>query len=84
MTDKTQSNERVLPPPISGEALGLEFDVMMARHGITIPEGRRETILAQYADLREHIALLHKARPVTLEPSNVFRVTPAIAPSERS
>ena len=58
------------------QALGAELDCMMARAGITIPEGRRETILAHYADLRTQIALLHAPRPASLEPSNVFRVTP--------
>ncbi len=58
------------------DAIGVEFDCLMARAGITIPEGRRPALLGQFADLRKQIALLHAKRPATLEPSNMFRVTP--------
>ncbi len=58
------------------EAIAREFDCLMERAGITIPEGRRPSILAHYGDLRRQILLLHSVHPATLEPSNVFRVTP--------
>jgi len=60
----------------SPEALAAEFDMMMARAGITVPESRRATVLTAYADLRQQIALLHGRYGAAAEPSNVFRLTP--------
>jgi hypothetical protein len=57
----------------SKEALAAEFDMLMARAGITVPPQRRETVLAAYADLRDQIALLHGRYGPEAEPSNVFR-----------
>jgi hypothetical protein len=54
-------------------ALAAEFDVMMARAGLAIPEDRREGLLTAFADLRAEIALLHEALPPTLEPAAVYR-----------
>jgi hypothetical protein len=62
-----------IPPP---EALATEFDCLMARAGIAIPEARRTTVLAAYADLRGQIALLHGRYGAAAEPSNVFRLSP--------
>jgi hypothetical protein len=61
------------PPP---DALAAEFDCLMARAGIAIPEARRTTVLTAYADLREQIALLHGRYGAAAEPSNVFRLSP--------
>ena len=60
----------------SPAALAAEFDCLMARAGITIPEARRGTVLAAYADLRSQIALLHGRYGAAAEPSNVFRLSP--------
>jgi hypothetical protein len=38
-----------------------------------IPDDRRETILAGYADFRAQMDLLHARRDATEEPSNIFR-----------
>ncbi len=54
-------------------ALAKEFDVLMARAGLSIPEDRREALLVAFADLRAEIALLHEALPPTLEPAAVYR-----------
>lgn len=63
-----------IPPP---DVLAAEFDTLMARAGLTIPETRRAAMLTAYADLRGQIALLHGRYGPQHEPSNVFRVTPA-------
>jgi len=64
-------------PDISPASLEAEFDVLMARSGVKIPESRRATYLKAFADLREQVSLLHARRPETSEPANVFRI-PAI------
>ena len=65
-----------IPPP---EALTAEFDCLMARAGVTVPEARRTAVLAAYADLRGQIALLHGRYGAAAEPSNVFRLSPTEA-----
>jgi len=51
-----------------------EFDALMARAGLSIPEERRAELLIAFADLRTEIARLHEALPPTLEPAAVYRV----------
>lgn len=58
------------------DALGAEFDMLMARAGVTVPPARRAGILASYADLRNQLALLHGRYSHIDEPANVFRLTP--------
>ena len=58
------------------DALAAEFDMFMARAGITIPDGRRPAILATYADLRAQMMLLRGRYSHLDEPSNVFRLEP--------
>lgn len=58
---------------VSKQALAAEFDMLMARAGITVPPQRREAVLTAYADLRAQIALLHGRYGPEAEPSNVFR-----------
>src|SRR6266536_6363126 len=53
------------------DALAAEFDCLMARAGITVPQQRRDAVLASYADLRGQIALLHGRFGPEAEPSNV-------------
>ena len=62
-----------MPTPNDLEA---EFDMLMRRAGITVPEDRRAMVLASYADLHDQIALLRDRYAYTDEPSNVFRVSP--------
>lgn len=61
---------------LSPDAQAAEFDCLMARAGIVIPESRRTAVLAAYADLRQQIALLHGRYGAAAEPSNVFRLSP--------
>jgi hypothetical protein len=60
----------------SQNELATEFDVLMRRAGIIVPEERRAAVLASYADLHEQIALLHNRYGHTDEPANVFRLAP--------
>ena len=62
-----------IPPP---EALAAEFDWLMTRAGIAVPDARRAAVLTAYADLRQQIALLHGRYGAAAEPSNVFRLSP--------
>ncbi|HET7881589.1 MAG TPA: hypothetical protein VFL55_11935 [Acetobacteraceae bacterium] len=57
----------------SPEALAAEFDCLMQRARITVPQQRRAGWLTAYADLRGQIALLHGRYGPETEPSNVFR-----------
>ena len=66
-----------MPEIPSKDALVAEFDMLMARAGVTIPDTRRAAVLTAYADLRGQIALLHGRYGPEHEPSNVFRLTSA-------
>ncbi len=63
-----------MPVKPTPEALAAEFDVLMARAGITLPGDRRAAILAGYADLREQLELLRQPRTHVAEPSNIFHL----------
>ena len=65
-----------LPPTLPLDDLAAEFDFLMRRAGIAVPEQRRAAVLAGYADLRGQIALLHDRYAHTDEPANVFRLAP--------
>jgi hypothetical protein len=62
-----------MPPP---DHLSVEFDILMRRAGITLPDARRAAVLASYADLHEQIALLRNRYTYADEPANVFRLSP--------
>ncbi len=59
----------------SPESLETEFDVLMARAGLTIPPDRRPALLAGFADLRAMLPALRQPRTAAAEPSNIFRLT---------
>lgn len=61
---------------LSPQTLAAEFDMFMARAGIEVPADRREGLLAGFADLRSQVALLHGRLDATVEPANVFRLSP--------
>jgi len=65
-----------LPPP---DTLAAEFDCLMARAGIHIPDARRAAALASYTDLRGQLEMLHRRYGAANEPSNVFRLSPMVA-----
>ena len=59
----------------SSEALEAEFDILMARAGLTIPPDRRAALLAGFADLRATLPLLRQPRTAAAEPANIFRLS---------
>ena len=61
---------------LSSDELAAEFDALMRRAGITVPEERRAAVLTSYADLRDQMLLLRDRYAHTDEPANVFRLTP--------
>jgi hypothetical protein len=63
------------PDDLVSEALASEFDVLMARAGLTIPPDRRAALLTGFADLRATLPALRQPRTAAAEPSNVFRLT---------
>lgn len=65
-----------MPDAPSPETLSAELEILLARSGINVPDARRDTVLAAYADLRRQIALLHGRYGAAAEPSNVFRLSP--------
>jgi hypothetical protein len=73
-----RSNAEVpdMPDAPSPEILTAELEILLARNGITVPDTRRDTVLAAYADLRRQVALLHGRYGAAAEPSNVFRLSP--------
>ncbi|MGH7101479.1 MAG: hypothetical protein ACREFJ_03695 [Acetobacteraceae bacterium] len=58
-------------------SLAAEFDVLMARAGLTIPEDRRDELLLAFADLRGEVARLYETMPAELEPAAVYRLARA-------
>ena len=62
----------------SPDELAVEFDILMRRAGISVPDSRRAAVLASYADLHDQIALLHDRYAHTDEPANVFRLAPPV------
>jgi hypothetical protein len=50
-----------------------EFNMFIARAGMTVPSDRRESILATYADFRAQMDLLHTRRDAAEEPANIFQ-----------
>jgi len=64
----------------SPDDLATEFDILMRRAGIAVPDERRAAVLASYADLRDQIALLHNRYTYADEPANVFRLAPQDGP----
>ena len=56
----------------SPAALEAEFDALMRRASITVPDDRRAALLAGFAELRDQVALLRQPRTAAAEPSNVF------------
>ncbi len=59
---------------LSPEALAAEFDMLMHRAGLTVPEERRAQVIPAYAELRDQVELLRGSRTAAAEPSNVFRL----------
>jgi hypothetical protein len=64
------------PDELPPRDLTAEFDILMHRAGISVPEDRRAAVLTGYADLIGQIALLHNRYAHTDEPANVFRLSP--------
>jgi hypothetical protein len=51
-----------------------EFEILAERAGLVIPPERRAGVFAQFKDLREMIALLHRSRSPADEPAGIYRV----------
>ncbi len=58
--------------PEGDNPLEHELDLLMRRHGITVPPEYRTGVLAGYEDLQRMTALLRQPRPAESEPANVF------------
>jgi hypothetical protein len=64
-------------PPQQASMSEAEFDSLMARAGIAIPEDRRPALLAACRDLHAALALLKDAEA---EPAHAFRPDPLDGP----
>ena len=62
--------------PADRDDRAAEFDMLMARAGITVPPDLRGDLLAAYPGLCEQTALLHGQLGPADEPSNTFRLYP--------
>jgi hypothetical protein len=56
----------------SDEELMLEFEVMIKRAGLDVPEQRKAAVFAGYKDLKRLCALLRQPRSAASEPSNTY------------
>ncbi|MFI7537278.1 hypothetical protein [Streptosporangium sp. NPDC049376] len=54
--------------------LEAEFELLMARHGITVPAEWRPGTYAGFVSLREQAATLHGVRDPHGEPAMVYRI----------
>ena len=63
------------------EALLAEFDYWLKREGITLPAERRPDALADFADVRKHVAIVDIASQSNSEPTTVFVLRPGSVPS---
>lgn len=55
--------------------LEAEFDMLLAKAGMTVPQDRKAGVLAGYAEQKRLAALLRSDRSVFAEPANVFDLT---------
>lgn len=60
--------------PEDDEFIEREFDIVMMRSGIVVPEEFRIGALANYRDLRRQAMLIRAERPADAAPSYGFRV----------
>lgn len=65
-----------MPDSPTPAALAAEFDMLVARAGVTVPPEYRDSILVGYADFRAQLPLLHGPRTHLSEPSNIFSLVP--------
>jgi hypothetical protein len=65
------------------EALGHEFDAIMARSGIVVPADWRTGAIVCYRDLKRMASLLRQPGIIASEPSNVYRLS-ASSPIRKS
>jgi hypothetical protein len=56
-------------------ALEREFDFLMTRQGIVVPNERREGALAAFIELRRTAALLRNSRDASSEPACIFNLS---------
>ncbi len=53
-------------------SLMIEFEVSLAKAGLSVPESRKAALFAGYKDLKRHCALLRQPRTAAAEPSNTY------------
>jgi hypothetical protein len=63
--------------PQDDELIEREFDLIMMRSGIVVPEEFRLGALTNYRDLRRQTMRLRLDRPATAAPSFVFSLGPS-------
>jgi hypothetical protein len=56
----------------SEQDLMLEFEVMVKRAGLVIPDMRKAAVFAGFKDLKRYCALLRQPRTAASEPSNTY------------
>jgi hypothetical protein len=64
--------------PGSDDELMLEFEAMVKRAGLVIPEERKAAAFAGYKDLKRQCALLRQPRTAASEPSNTYSLVTLI------
>lgn len=70
-----------IPMSTQDDALEREFDVVMAKAGISVPPQRRAGLLVSYKDMQRMAALLRQPRTAASEPSNIFSLKPFLRKS---
>ncbi len=78
MLDRMKVEQMMTP-----ELLEAELEMFLSRARMSIPENRREAVMAGYADFRAQMDLLHERRDASLEPANVFRMPDLFHITER-
>jgi hypothetical protein len=63
-----------MPDMPDDDTLAREFDMLAARAGLMIPEGRRPGLFAGFKDVRRMTALLRQPRTAANEPASTFSI----------
>lgn len=69
-----------LPHSKDESPIGIVFDALMARAGVTIPPDRRQVLIVGYEDLKKRSALLRQPRTDADSPAFIYRVTLGATP----
>jgi hypothetical protein len=73
-TNKIGSALTMPDPSTDDQALAVEFDVLAARAGFPVIDGRKPALLQGYKDLKRMTALMRQPRTAANEPAGAYSI----------